>query len=206
MHLEKNTNLKITYNASPHELVKLRKISYKNFYKDLDVKNLDWNLTDSQSLHVGIVFQNQLVSTIRISCFNSRSRFFNTCRLDLPTDDSLPVVVLSRGATIPEFHGYGFHTRLRLEAIKICYHNQLFNIFGAMSADTSRIKNLLSIGYEIVDTKEAWNGSFLNSRKQAVLLQLQGEAKINNAIKLLSKKLDLIGFDQSYPIIPVIVD
>jgi len=198
--------LKITYNASPQEIVHLRKVSYNNVHKDLDVNNLDWNLTDSQSLHVSVLFQNQLVSTIRASCFYSRSRFFNTCRFDLPSHDILPAIVLARGATIPEFNGFGFHTLLRLKAIKICYYSRLFNIFGAMSADSARIKNLLSIGYEIVDKKEAWVGSFINPSSHAVLLRLQGEAKIKHSICLLSQKLDFKDLGLNFPSIPNIVD
>lgn len=193
-------NYELRFTPISDEIVKLRKISFGKLMINgvVDLKGLEWNTTDSRSLHLSLYKKNQLVSCLRLSVFSSRENFFNSALYPLPDDEQAPFVLLARAATDPSCAGLGLHSLLRLRAFEIILNKGLENILGTMAESSQRIKQLTDLGYKVIGQSPGWENSFLKPDGDVLLMQLKGRDKIQIAINKLLEKYKLQKLDH-YP-------
>lgn len=180
-------NLHFSTDPLKEKIVELRHLAYENYYKDkVLLSGLDWNSIDEKSTHLSLSIDSQMVCYLRISVFSDIHQFLKTTQIPLITPDpDTPYVLLSRGATHPNFNSLGFHSILRRCALEICLNSGLYNIYGSLESRSARLDQLLSLGYKIVNRASTWPQSYIKNTGDVVLIQLKGK----NRVKAASQKI-----------------
>lgn len=174
------------------DIVKLRLKAFNSAYgQRVNLEGLKWNATDSRSNHLGIYVDNSLVSCLRLSVFNDAETFINSSLLSPGEHSSPPFVLLSRAATDPQYSGHGFHSILRVRALEICQQFKLYNVFGSLEKNATRLNCLLQLGYEVVNRNHRWPNSYIESSGEVVLIRLSEEDRLKEATEKLRQKYDL---------------
>jgi hypothetical protein len=180
----------LRFNIDPEEIVNLRREAFDCAYdKDqVNLSGLDWNWTDGKSNHLGVYIDKKLVSCLRVSVLTGQELFFSTTQFQVPNGESPPFILLARAATLSPFLNHGFHTLLRLRALELSYHFEHYNIFGSLAANSHRLKQMLDLGYTVVDEGDGWPNSYLKNTGRVLLVQLRSKEKVESAIEMLYAK------------------
>ncbi|OFZ29187.1 MAG: hypothetical protein A2622_14185 [Bdellovibrionales bacterium RIFCSPHIGHO2_01_FULL_40_29] len=165
------------------EITQLRKESFVNFYcEKVRPQGLEWNSTDEQSIHIGIRHQDQLISCLRITALNDLSELRDRIKIPLTLNQPPPYILLARAATSPLFLNKGLHSLLRIRALEISLQQNYTQIFGSLEKRSTRLNQLLDIGYEIIGEASHWPNSFLENQGSVVAIQLSSKNKIEKAL------------------------
>jgi hypothetical protein len=171
---------------SINEVIQLRKESFVNFYSEkVNPQGLEWNSTDDQSLHIGVRYQDQLISCLRITALNHFSELEDKIKIPLMLDQSPPYILLARAATSPFFLNKGLHSLLRTRALEISLQQNYSQVFGSLEKRSTRLNQLLDIGYEIIGEASHWPNSFLENQGSVVAIHLNSKNKIEKALEKL---------------------
>ncbi len=184
--------LEILESTHSEALGELRRIAYKaQFGERVDDAKLSWNPNDLLFLNLGLFNGEQLAACLRISVIESDREFHRVTLQPARPGTRYPLIVLSRGATRPEFASQGLHSHLRLHALKLAQAAGPWDVLGAMEADSPRIKQLKELGYTFEACPNEWDG-FLKS-SQTVMLGSLDRTKLNAAIRDLEDRFTRSG-------------
>lgn len=176
----------------------IRFLEYIRYYgENVDISGLKWNRADQNSVHLGLMSGNTLVSYLRLSFFSSAEKLENTTLFKTPSHIQLPVALLARAATLADFAGQGLHSILRCRALEICMQHGIDTVLGSLEKRSSRLQQLADIGYQVIGTQDSWAGSYLQSKGDVVLIALEGREQIASATQKLKARFDLLPFEES---------
>lgn len=190
-------SLRILKNDEIDEFIAFRRQVYiAKHGKLVNTSYLDWTIADQGSIHLLIWDENskEYLSSLRFTVFKHIPNLEKALRLSLQKEMSLPAVLLSRGVTKIEFSNQGFHSILRAHALQMALKFGFSHVFGTMEVSEPRLKNLLALGYEIIQVQDGWPNGIIKNQSSVALLHLQSEFKIQKAINLLHQKYDNIIF------------
>ncbi len=173
------------------KLGRLRQEAYDNkFGPRVDKSALKWNSNDLLFMNLGAFDSNgKLVSTLRLATIESAEEFKRVLLLDFdPSRLKLPLMILSRGATLPEFQSRHLHTLLRREAIYLAQQAGMNHVVGGIENATPRLKQLAELGYQIIETQAKWDG-FLKS-ESTISMAILDEGRFAQAIATIDKKIE----------------
>ncbi len=176
-----------------HLLSQLRHDAYDTqFGARVDKSALAWNKNDLLFMNLGAFDSSgRLVSALRLSTIESAEEFKRVLLLDFdPSRLKLPLMILSRGATLPEFQSRRLHSVLRREAISLAQQSGMKHMVGGIENATPRLKQLAELGYEIIETETKWDG-FLKS-DSAISMAVLDDDRFANCIAGLEKKIESI--------------
>lgn len=182
-----------------NELGQIRKHAYAAEFGDrVDTSILDWNHNDLLFLNLGAFDSDgKLLSTLRLSTIETAEEFKRVLRLEFDSKKlKLPLMVLSRGATLAEYQSRHLHSLLRMEAITLARQAGMNHVVGGIESGTARLGQLKSIGYEIFETQEKWDG-FLKSDSHVSLVVLSSH-QFAAATERLQEKIQHLNVTRSY--------
>lgn len=169
-------------------LGELRRIAYKTLFGDrVEQDKLAWNANDLLFLNLGLFVGDQLTASLRISVIESDEEFRRVTLQPPPPTVHYPLVILSRGATLPELSSQGLHSHLRLNAMKLIQAAGPWDILGTMEADSPRLKQLQELGYTFETCPNQWDGFLKNS--QPIVLATLDRSRLQEAISKLEARL-----------------
>lgn len=174
-----------------HLLSQLRQDAYDTkFGSRVDKSALAWNTNDLLFMNLGAFDSSgRLVSALRLATIESAEEFKRVLLLEFdPTRLKLPLMILSRGATLPEFQSRHLHSLLRREAIFWAQQSGMKHVVGGIENTTPRLKQLAELGYEIIQTPTKWDG-FLKSESNISMVVLDNGC-FAKALDCLDKKIE----------------
>lgn len=187
-------NFQILGPAQKHEIVQLRQQEYLFYYQQqVDLKTLEWNFADENSVHLGFYesTSQKLAACLRVSFFENIQNLEKAVRLPLPNDLSAPYALLSRAATRQEFQKQGLHAQLRCRALELCRVEGAECVLGTLEVRSSRMPQLISLGYNILSLHESWREGFIESSGAVALIGLCDRSAMQTAVERLRLELKL---------------
>lgn len=165
------------------EIVNLRKIAFHFKFQDrVRLDGLNWNKTDSHSLHFSFRSDQKLLATLRMTFFRDKTKFESATQIPVPADYLSPYVLLARAATDPNFENSDLHAKLRIHALEFCINKNIDVVFGSLQKKSKRLNHLLDLGYKIVSTIDSWPDSYLQNDGDVVLIAIENKEQILNFI------------------------
>lgn len=176
--------------ADSEALGHLRQHAYASMFgARVDSNALHWNQNDQLFLNLGAFdSEGRLVSALRLATIETAEEFKRVLLIDFDVQRlKLPLVVLSRGATLTEFQSQHLHSALRREAIQLSMEAGMQHVVGGIEDNSPRLRQLADLGYEILATRTKWDG-FLKS-ENCVSLVVLDQGRFSRAISQLDSKI-----------------
>lgn len=175
------------------QIVQLRQQSFSFFYGNhCRTEGLQWNQTDSQSIHLSLWQDNILIACLRYGQYTNLQKLVASTLISSPLGPSLPAGLLSRAATHPAFTNQGLHSRLRYLGLHLALHYNAKLLLGSLAANSPRLTQMLVSGYEILQRQNGWEGSYISGQGEVLLLGLTGQQKIREAMASLHERYAMI--------------
>lgn len=170
--------------ANRDAIVSLRKLAFGDkFAGDIDLQGLEWNQTDSESIHFGIRDGAKIISTLRLTNISDPKKFENV--MLVPATDAFAVVpcgVLARAATHPDFRGRDLGMALRMKAYEYWLANSTAShLFGTAFANSVRLEKLRSWGYEFATNEDGWSGYLKSNGRDVAVFRIAREKLVRLA-------------------------
>jgi hypothetical protein len=185
--------------SESHLLSQLRQHAYDTkFGPRVDKSALVWNTNDLLFMNLGAFDSSgQLVSALRLATIESAEEFKRVLLLEFdPSRLKLPLMILSRGATLPEFQSRHLHSLLRREAIFLAQQSGMKHVVGGIENATPRLSQLAGLGYEIIETQTKWDG-FLKSESNISMAVLD-DGCFSKAIGSLETKIKSLSVTRQF--------
>lgn len=157
------------------EINNLRRQEYaqaSGFSVDLDT--LQWKTSDDES-YVMVARQNGIiVSTMRGEVIEDKSVLEKKleCHWDFDYQLKLPVLLLSRAATLNSHQTKGFNLVLRYWFLKLAIHHKIPMVLGTFVAGSPRQNTLQKMGYRFFENETGWQQSTYRSHRPVIVAAL----------------------------------
>ncbi len=168
-----------------HEISNFRKQEYASAQGySLDLNTLNWKTSDDESF-VLIAKQNgKIVSTMRGEVIQDQSILEQKleCPWNFNCPLEMPVLLLSRAATLKSHQSLGLNLILRYWFLKLADCYKIPMILGTFVEGSPRQKTLLAMGYQFFENKLGWQQSTYRSHRAVIVAALTLETALNQAI------------------------
>ena len=179
--------------ADKQEIYNLRKQEYAGAQGySVDLNTLSWNASDDESF-VMIAKQNgKIVATMRGEAILERSVLEKKleCPWDFSTQLNLPVLLLSRAATLKSQQSMGLNLVLRYWFLKMAILYKIPMVLGTFVEGSPRQNTLLAMGYEYFENKLGWQQSTYRSHRPVVVAALELASAQEQALRYCETKLE----------------
>lgn len=168
------------------EFFELRSSTYKSQYgSNVDVNALKWNHWDERFANLGVFHNGKLVSLLRVVFIDDPEEYKKILLYDFNSSDLvMPVAILNRAATHADHATKGFHSLLRLHALRLLKQMNVEWVLGTLLKDSRRVTQMKEMGYEFQENPVPWNG-FLKSSSPPLVARLNLEHNYERAEKRL---------------------
>lgn len=121
---------------------------------------LDWSHADDDGTVIGIWnAENELLTTLRMTTVNrldDAQRLLEYSLEGIPAD--VPVLVLSRAATVPHVAGLGLSALVRWAYLRTIRDSELAGVLSVAYEGGPRVRSMREAGYEFHAPFAAWDG------------------------------------------------
>ncbi|MEK6774880.1 MAG: hypothetical protein AABY64_13130 [Bdellovibrionota bacterium] len=191
-----------------NEIEALRQQEYANakgFVVDLET--LKWKSSDDESFVMAAESKGQLVSTMRGEVINELAVLEKKleCPWNFPMELGMPVLLLSRAATLSSYRNVGLNLVLRYWFIRLAMAHNIHFMIGTFMSGSPRENTLQEMGYQFFENKLGWQESTYRSLGPvtvAVLnLQTDGEKALQYCLRRVPEGIKEYQFNQEFPAI-----
>lgn len=178
------------------KIVDLRKqLFVQRFGSAVDSSGLEFNQCDLESLHWGAFFDDEMVSTLRLTRIETKQRFQDNFLFD--AEDPfvrLPCFALARAATSAKFTGQSLSMILRAEVYRHILSEAKGEgyVYGTALSGSKRLQFLKSLGYEVMLNPKPWSGFLksdsLKESPPPALFRIEVE-RLSDAIRMIEEAL-----------------
>ncbi len=171
--------------SDKHEINNLRKQEYAGAQGySLDLNTLNWKISDDESF-VMIAKQNgNIISTMRGEVIQDQSVLEKKleCSWDFTCPLEMPVLLLSRAATLRSYQSQGLNLILRYWFLKLAVLYKIPLVLGTFVEGSPRQKTLLAMGYKYFENKLGWQQSTYRSHRPVIVAALPLETALKQAL------------------------
>jgi hypothetical protein len=162
-------------------VVSLRRQEFQSAHGDrVDLKGLEWNYTDQNSIHLGVFHDEDLISSLRLTLVSSEGAFESMMKTQAPSKFQKGSAILARAATDRSWQGAHLHSLLRFHSLGLCLSYRVHSLWGTCESNSLRMNQLQQIGYEIEKYYD-WKDGFYKNSAPVALLVLANAQKISAA-------------------------
>ena len=171
----------------------------------LDLNSLKWRQSDNDSFVMAAQADGVMVSTMRGEIISDIWLLEKKleCPWDFPFDLQLPVLLLSRAATMSTHRTAGLNLVQRYWFIRLAMENNIPSLVGTFVSGSPREKTLREMGYIFFENKLGWQESTYRSHRPvtvAVLdLKAEGERALRYCLDRAAAGIQLFQFDGVFP-------
>lgn len=157
----------------------------------LDLETLRWTTSDDESFVMVASDGDRILSTMRGEIITDQNLLEKKleCPWDFPKKLKLPVLLLSRAATLGSHHGQGLNLILRYWFLKMADYHQLPMIVGTFVEGSPRQNTLLEMGYQFFENKRGWQQSTYRSHRPVIVAALDRNENFAQALNYCEEKL-----------------
>ncbi|MBL7545677.1 MAG: hypothetical protein JNL11_17795 [Bdellovibrionaceae bacterium] len=163
-----------------HEIEQLRRQEYAQASGySLDLNSLRWQTSDDESFVMVAKDNGTIVATMRGEVILDPSVLEKKleCPWDFETPRQLPVLLLSRAATLKSYQAQGLNLVMRYWFLKLAEHYRIPMVVGTFVTGSPRQNTLLSMGYQFHENKQGWQQSTYRSHRDVIVAVLDMENK-----------------------------
>ncbi len=168
------------------EIEELRKNEYakaKGF--DLDLNTLAWNASDDESFVMAAELKGQIVSTMRGEVIDNIKMLEKKleCPWNFPVSLEMPILLLSRAATVSAHRTLGLNLILRYWFLKFAKAHGIRYVVGTFVSGSPRQNTLHDMGYKFFENTLGWQQSSYRSLRPVIVAVLDMKNQGAQALK-----------------------
>ncbi len=191
-----------------NEIEALRQQEYANakgFVVDLET--LKWKSSDDESFVMAAESKGQLVSTMRGEVIDELAILEKKleCPWSFPLELNMPVLLLSRAATLSSYRKIGLNLVLRYWFIRLAMAHKIHFLVGTFVSGSPRENTLQEMGYQFFENKLGWQQSTYQSlgavTVAALNLQTDGEKALQYCLDRVPEGIKEYQLSQEFPAI-----
>lgn len=176
--------IKFVDETKKNEVSFLRKQEYaKASGYSLDLNTLDWKQSDNESYIMVAIENGTIVSTMRGEIIQDQVLLEK--KLECPwmfKELKLPVLLLSRAATIQSHQSKGLNLILRYWFLRLAEFYNLPQIVGTFVTQSPRQNTMQLMGYEFFDNPLGWQQSTYRSHRPVIVATLDMKSRSKQAL------------------------
>jgi hypothetical protein len=171
----------------------------------LDLNTLRWSSSDSQSFVMAARDRHETVATMRGEIITDQTLLEKKleCPWDFPIDLKLPVLLLSRAATLKSHQSQGLNLILRYWFLKLAVHHKIPMVIGTFVTGSPRQNTLQEMGYQFFENTLGWQQSTYRSHRPVIVAALDmeknGQQAFDYCIKKFGSSTPQYHFTGDYP-------
>jgi hypothetical protein len=188
------------------EVDMLRTQAYQNASGfSVDVTTLEWKASDDESFVMGAESDNQLISTMRGEFITDLTLLEQKleCPWHYPLELEMPILLLSRAATLSSHRAGGFNLMLRYWFLRFAIHHNIQFVIGTFVSGSPRENTLREMGYQFFENELGWQQSTYRSLRPvtvvALNLRTHGEHALQYCLANFSDSLRDFQFTSDFP-------
>lgn len=150
----------------------------------VDLETLRWNISDSESFVMVAKDGDSIISTMRGEVITDPLVLEKKleCQWNFETPLQLPVLLLSRAATLKSHQSKGLNLVLRYWFLKFAEYYKIPMLVGTFVSNSPRQNTLLSMGYHFHENKLGWQQSTYRSHRPVIVASLDMNADGQKAV------------------------
>jgi hypothetical protein len=157
----------------------------------VDLTTLKWKSSDDESYVMVAENQGQLVSTMRGEIIKDLTVLEKKleCPWDFPLEIEMPVLLLSRAATLSTYRSAGLNLVLRYWFLRFAIENNIRFVVGTFVAGSPRENSLREMGYQFFTNKFGWQQSTYRSTQPVTVVALDMKNNGDQALAYCLKRV-----------------
>ncbi len=201
-----NSRIHFVDRQRKNEIDELRTHAYKNAtgFK-VDLTTLTWKSSDDDSFIMAAEAHGQILSTMRGEIIAELSLLEEKleCPWSFPIALDMPILLLSRAATLFSHRSLGLNLILRYWFIRFAISHNIRFLVGTFVSGSPREKTLNEMGYQFFENTLGWQKSTYRSLRPVTVvvldLKAQGEKAIQHCFNCQPNLLEEFPFDGDFP-------
>lgn len=171
----------------------------------VDIKTLKWKASDDESFIMVAEEQGELISTMRGEVIKEFSVIEKKleCPWNFPLELDMPVLLLSRAATLYSHRSVGLNLILRYWFLRFAIYHDIRFMLGTFASGAPRENTLREMGYQFFENKLGWQKSTFRSFSPVTVVALDlkthGQAALDFCLKRLPDGIKEYSFDDKFP-------
>lgn len=171
----------------------------------LDITTLKWKKSDDESFVMAAEFQGQLISTMRGEFIEDLSLLEKKleCPWSFPMKLELPVLLLSRAATLSSHREKGLNLILRYWFLQFALSHGVRHVVGTFVSGSPREKTLQEMGYRFFENSLGWQQSTYRSLRPVTVAVLDlndhGEQAFKYCRSRVANGIAEFGYEGRFP-------
>lgn len=157
----------------------------------LDLSTLKWKPADDESFILAAEVNGELISTMRGEVIADQSILEKKleCPWDFPLEIEMPVLTLSRAATLSSYRTSGLNLLLRYWFLRFAITHQIQFVIGTFVSGSPRENTLREMGYQFFENKLGWQQSTYRSQRPVTVVALDLKTNGHHALQYCLEKL-----------------
>ena len=171
----------------------------------VDLTTLNWKQSDNDSFVIAAENNGNLVSTMRGEVIDQLSllEMKLECPWNFPLTLDMPVLLLSRAATLASHQSIGLNLVLRYWFLRFAIAHQINFVIGTFVSGSPRENTLRAMGYQFFENNLGWQQSTYRSLNPVTVVTLNLKTHAEQALRYcLDRVPDGIkeyGFNEEFP-------
>lgn len=176
----------------------------------VDLSTLKWKTSDDESFILAVETNGQLVSTMRGEVISEISLLETKleCAWNFPLKIDMPILLLSRAATLSSHRSVGLNLILRYWFIQFAITHHIKFVIGTFVSGSPRENTLREMGYQFFENKLGWQNSTYRSILPITVvvldLRTQGEKALRFCLDRLPNEINEYAFDGEFPDLQIV--
>ncbi|MBX3708665.1 MAG: hypothetical protein KIT56_00520 [Gammaproteobacteria bacterium] len=176
----------------------------------VDLTTLKWALSDDESFVMAAETEGQLIATMRGEVVTEVSLLEQKleCPWDFPLKLDMPILLLSRAATLSSYRSAGLNLILRYWFLRFAITHNINFVLGTFVTGSPRENTLREMGYQFFDNKLGWQKSTYRSLFPVTVVALdirtQGKKALRYCLDHAPNGMNEYVFDEEFPDLRII--
>lgn len=178
----------------------------------VDLTTLKWKASDNDSFVMAAETSNQLISTMRGEVIEDLSLLERKleCPWSFESELQMPVLLLSRAATLSSHRSLGLNLVLRYWFLRFAIHHQIHSVVGTFVSGSPRENSLREMGYQFFENKIGWQQSTYRSLRPVTVvvlnLKTHADQALNYCLNRAALQIKDFAFDKDFPELRIVRD